>query len=79
MVPKIAKRTPKGTIFGQDCAQDRRGESQGDHSWAKMVPKIAKRRPKGTILGARLGQRSSAKLFQAKVAKSVRVLFKTRI
>ena len=79
IVPKITKRTPKGTILGQDGAQDRQEEPQGDHFRAKMVSKIAKRSPKGSILGPRLCPRSSAKLFKAKVTKSVRVLLKTRI
>ena len=49
MVPKIAKTSSKGTILGQDGAQDRQEEPQGGHLWAKMVPKIAKRSAKGII------------------------------
>ena len=40
MVPKIAKRSSKGTILGQDGAQDRQEEPQGDNFWAEIVPKI---------------------------------------
>ena len=53
IVPKITKRTPKWIILGQDGAQDRQEESQGDHFLAKIVPKIAKRSPKETIFGPR--------------------------
>ena len=107
MVPKIAKRSPKGTIFGprwwrgaprgpllrQDGAQDSQEEPQGDHFWAKMMLKIAKRSPRGLFWGQDGAQdrpkmarsrtwatlNASVKLFKAKVAKSVRVLLKTRI
>ena len=93
IVPKITKRTPKGTILGQDGAQDRQEEPQGDHFWAKMMLKIAKRSPRGLFWvqdGAQDRPKmarsrtwailnASVKLFKAKVAKSVRVLLKTRI
>ena len=49
MLPKIAKRSSKGTILGQDGALDRQEEPQGDAFGAKMVLKIAKRSAKGII------------------------------
>ena len=93
MVPNIAKTSSKGTIFGQDGAQDRQEEPQGDHFWAKMMPKIAKRSPRGPFWGQDGAQdrpkmarsrtwatlNASVKLFTAKLAKSVRVLLRTRI
>ena len=77
--PPAGGLPPRGPFLDQDGAHDRQEEPQGDHFRAKMVSKIAKRSPKGSILGPRLCPRSLAKLFKAKVTKSVRMLFKNRI